>query len=329
MGRSSSAAWRPLTKVAVLLGVMAKAQEKMPDPCDEGALTFIDHSAWADVLRDSVRPGTKYGINTTFVNYTQIRMDQSRMRTYMRQLCNVDLESMPVLDRLALLANAYNVLMVAMIIHYDPPNSVRDISGMVSTGDVWTEKLWTLAGNKVSLDDIEHNLIRGRGVFPVENRLAVQGGVSGRIHSTIVCGSLSCPSLLDVPWEGSSLAQLSTEATRRWLLNPTKNPGPVEGRAEVRLSMIFSWFTEDFVIESNSVEGFVRNFAGWSMEQVPDNSEISYETYRWELNSLNASANPLSDSTSMASAPTFSLVTTAVLVLLVALRTESRSCSLC
>jgi len=241
----------------------------------------------------------------------------------MRQLCNVDLNSMPVLDRLALLANAYNVLMTAMIVHYNPGKSVKEISDVVDS-NVWDEPFWTLGGNKVSLTIIEHELIRGRDVYPVENRLAVQGGVSGRIHTSIVCGSLSCPSLLDVPFDGSNLVDLITENTRRWLLNPTKNAGPVEGRAAVKLSSIFNWFYEDFVIESGSAESFVRQFAGWTTAQVPDGAEIEYDLYRWELNALNASGKPLPSAG--ASAFRSSMVISTVPLLLLAMTAGPKSC---
>src|SRR4029450_5463405 len=57
--------------------------------------------------------------------------------------------------------NLYNALTVSVILAHYPVASIRDIrlSGLFSTGP-WQAKLVTIEGEKVSLDDIEHRILR-------------------------------------------------------------------------------------------------------------------------------------------------------------------------
>lgn len=308
---------RPMGAAMVAIVIAACSAEStvgpMPDPCDQGPLTFTkyDHSVWHEVVSKNVREGSKGGVNTTLVDYKNIRENPERLYTYMRQLCNVDLNSMPLIERLALLANAYNALMIAMVVHFKPAVDVRNIKHLVDSGSVWAEKLWTLGGQKVSLEIIEHDLIRGEKL-PSEQRPSVMAGVSGRVHSSIVCGSMSCPALLDVAFTGSNFVSLITENTRRWLRNPTKNPGPMEGG--VVLSYIFDWFPGDFVAESGSIAAFLRTYGDWDTTEVPDNVQIAYWPYDWNINALNASGKPISRAVASTSLP-YSIMITVLAVL--------------
>lgn len=196
----------------------------------------------------------------------------------MRQFCSLDLESFSVAQRLATLINAYNAMMLTIVVHYSPSTSVRDLSSVVPEGSIWKHKFGTLARQKVSLDDIEHTMIRGG--------LSAQFGAQGRIHASVNCASLSCPDLQTEAFEADKLDAQLESAVKSWLANPTKNPGPATP-AKLTLSMIIgNWYKQDFVAESGSVPAFVREHGPASWATIEDGAAVEFIEYNWGLNAV-------------------------------------------
>ena len=65
-----------------------------------------------------------------------------------------------------------------LILDHRPVASIKDIP----SGKRWDDRRWTLAGETVSLDQIEHQRIRAAFREP-------------RIHFALVCAARSCPPL--------------------------------------------------------------------------------------------------------------------------------------
>ena len=111
-------------------------------------------------------------------------------------------------QRMAFWINAYNVFTVrAVVDHYPiqagwftlyPRDSIRQIDG------VWTELKWQAAGRTVTLDDIEHRILR-----PTFK--------DARIHFAVNCASISCPPLAAQPYRPETLDAQLNEAARTFL----------------------------------------------------------------------------------------------------------------
>lgn len=138
-------------------------------------------------------------------------------------------------QQMAFWINAYNAFTLRAIVdHYPirsgwftrlPRNSIRQIDG------VWTNLAWRAAGKSVTLDDIEHRILR-----PAFR--------DARIHFAINCASISCPPLAADPYRPATLDAQLDAAARRFL-------GSAEG---VRLdgdtiwvTSLFNWYGDDFV----------------------------------------------------------------------------------
>lgn len=255
------------------------------DPCENGeAVPFPgNHDVWRGVLAAHVSRGVIAGINSSLVDYPAVRADPSQLRGYLASLCNVDVGSMTADERLALWLNAYNSVMMMMIVHFDPPQSVKQISNIVNQ-EVWDYKFATVAGMKVSLADIEHRQIRGDQSTPLWNGAAAQVSpkAEGRVHACMVCASLSCPDLPTVPFEAATLQDQLTSYVRAWIGNPTKNHGPSSGT--LLINSVFNWFTADFGRESVSLRSFLALYAPASWGDIGDSTPISYMEYNWALN---------------------------------------------
>ena len=138
-------------------------------------------------------------------------------------------------ERLAFWINAYNLFTLQAIVdHYPiragwftlgPRNSIRQIAG------VWDRLTWRVAGRSVTLDDIEHRIIRPEFKEP-------------RIHFAVNCASIGCPPLRSEPYRASSLgAQLDANA-RSYLASPQ---GLRVDAGALVVTSILKWYGDDFV----------------------------------------------------------------------------------
>jgi len=258
--------------------VVVVSGQSWTDPCESESVEMVDHthSTLRQVLMQHVTAGTLNGINANLVDYAGLKSDPSTLRRYMTQLCHVDLNSLDDARKLALLINAYNAVMLAMIVAYDVQDSVWDVD------NIFGIKFATVGGEMRSLDDLEHVMIRGRsGCDSMSSpSLSTRLGVSGRIHAAVNCASLSCPDLQLEPFVHDRLDAQLTSATRAWLADRTKNPGLVG--SELRLSKIFDWYGCDMTLESGSfIHAWVNQYSDMV---VPPSASIVFVAYSWELN---------------------------------------------
>ncbi|WP_216904431.1 DUF547 domain-containing protein [Synechococcus sp. CCY 9618] len=190
----------------------ATAATPAPDPADLTALLRI------------------YVDDQGLVNYRALQNNPSQLKTYLRRVAAVSPASYaawPPQDQIAFLINAYNAITLQSIIEHRPIKaSIRDIFG------VWKVRTHTVMGRQLSLDAIEHNILRRDFSEP-------------RIHAALVCAAISCPPLRREAYTGPQLNAQLEDQTRRWLAGPH---GLVidRGAGTVKISAIFQWFGQDW-----------------------------------------------------------------------------------
>ena len=175
--------------------------------------------------------------------------------------------------KLAYWINVYNILAIDLVVQYDPDESIRDIGSFLRP--VWNRRAGTIAGRDYSLGEIEHEILR-----PLNEP---------RIHTAIVCASVSCPTLRREPWTAAGLDGQLDSGLRRFLGNPDKGARFDQAGGRLWLSRIFDWFAEDF--ESR---GSVRTYlvpylpdaAGSWLRGDGADARLRYLDYDWKLNAL-------------------------------------------
>lgn len=182
-------------------------------------------------------------------------------------------------EKIAFLINAYNAFTLQSIIDQTPMKaSIRDIPG------VWRIRQFDIAGERKTLDNIEHQTLRVDFNEP-------------RIHMALVCAAISCPVLRTEPYTGAKLDEQLEDQVNQFLNSP-QGFRIDRDQNKVYLSSIFQWFGDDWKasytpengFSGNDAERAVLNFV--SQYMTPSDRtyletgeyEIVYLDYDWSLN---------------------------------------------
>lgn len=186
------------------------------------------------------------------------------------------------MQKLAFLINACNGWTVELILtRYPDLESIKDLGSLFQSP--WKKKFFFLLGEKRSLDDIEHGLIRGSGRYN-----------DPRIHFAVNCASIGCPALKNQAYRGDILEEQLEEATRLFLSDKSRNR--LRNR-ELQISSIFKWYREDFergwrgAITLAQFLALYKDNLGLSKTEadtlIADKLSITFLDYNWNLDSGN------------------------------------------
>lgn len=161
------------------------------------------------------------------IDYAGLKTSRASIDSVVADIAQADQSEMSGNQRLAFYINTYNVLTLRAVIDAYPVKSIKEIDG------VWEGKNWTVSGQKVSLNQLEHEILRKEFEEP-------------RIHVAINCASIGCPPLAGFPFLADSLESQLKLMSIRFVSSATHNQLDMEA-GEANLSSVFDWFGEDFI----------------------------------------------------------------------------------
>lgn len=197
--------------------------------------------------------------------------------TYLESLARADLDSLPGAERLALWINAYNAYTIQLIVTHDERSSIRNINKtlwLFSGSGPWNERLADVGGRNLTLDEIEHEIIREEFDEP-------------RVHFALVCAALGCPPLRQEAYVGARLdAQLDDQALRFLTGQSDKNRVDLQ-KGKVYLSPILDWYRDDFPDGDAGLGAFLAEY--FAVPEIRDflragNFDVEHTRYDWGLN---------------------------------------------
>ena len=158
-----------------------------------------------------------------------------------------------------------------MVLKNYPVDSIRDIrSGFFSAGP-WGLELTRVEGQALTLDDIEHRILRPIWRDP-------------RIHYAVNCASLGCPNLQAQAFSASNSDALLDKGAREYINHPR---GAQVVGGELVVSSIYEWFKSDFGGNDNGVIGHLKSYANSTLADSLDKiNEIEDDRYDWRLNDV-------------------------------------------
>ena len=236
---------------------------------DENSTLRLDHAPWDKFLQKYVVVGSS-GIN--LINYAQVtKKDQAALNRYVQYLEISPVSKFNRDEQLAYWVNLYNALTIKLILDHYPVASIRDIDispGLFSKGP-WKKKLVNVEGENLSLDDVEHRILRPIWKDP-------------RIHYAVNCASIGCPNLQPQAFTSENANELLEKGAREYVNHPR---GVRISNGKLVASSIYSWFAEDFGDDDPEVIEHLKKYAEPALqERLKGFDKISDHEYDWSLN---------------------------------------------
>ena len=224
--------------------------------------TTVDNGLYGELLKKHVRDGR--------VDYAGFKTEEAKLDRYLKILENVDPGILSRNEQFAFYINAYNAWTIKLILSgYPGVTSIKDLGSLLKSP--WKKKIVRIDGKVITLDHVEHEILRPRYKDP-------------RVHFAINCAAKSCPPLRPEPFNGNILERQLDDSTRSFINNPQSYR---LDDSELYVSRIFKWFSEDF---NEDIFGFFLKYATGNLKkELKSKSErivVQYLEYDWSLNEV-------------------------------------------
>jgi len=255
---------------------------QQPAPFDHG------HRIFNDLLKENVDDGK--------VDYKGFINSKEEFIKYLDSLGDVTEQqylSWTSEQRLAFWINSYNAFTIKAIIDhypiqrsftlvgifYAPKNSILQIPG------VWKKLQFQAVGQNVTLDHIEHGILRKEFNEP-------------RIHLAMNCASISCPDLRNEAYISDKIDKQLDDSSKNFVNSKTKGVLIDKNKNKIKVSKIFKWFGDDFFSnyhkqefndksdKQNGTLGFIYKYINDDEKKyvLSGNYKLKYMSYDWGLN---------------------------------------------
>jgi hypothetical protein len=240
------------------------------------------HKAWTALLAKHV--ALIDGGKASQVRYAGFADDRAALKTYLGSLSRVseqEFKSWTRDQQLAFLINAYNAHMVELVLtRYPNIKSVWDFGKLFN--NPFRQKFFTLFEREFTLDTIEHDTIRAKGVYD-----------DPRIHMAVNCASIGCPMLREEAYVAERLDKQLEEQVVRFLSDRSRNRYDASNNA-LEVSEIFKWYSVDFTSGLRGIRSREQFFAKYAslLADAPERQNaireqkvgIRFLDYDWGLN---------------------------------------------
>lgn len=230
----------------------------------------IDHGVWDAFLKKFVVAPHPSGINR--VRYQAAgAADFKNLQDYLRSMEAVTISNYSRNEQRAFWINVYNALTVDLILSRLPAASIRDIniSPGIAVRGPWGAKLFAIENEKLSLDDIQHRILR-----PIWK--------DSRIHYALSWATLGAPHLQPLAYTAENSEALLEKSACEFINHP-RGVSIQKGRLQV--SSLYVWFQEDF---GASAEGLMDHWQEYAdpplAEALGKYSGGLAHDYDWRLN---------------------------------------------
>jgi len=228
----------------------------------------IDHKQWSELLRRYLYVGED-AIHR--FAYDKVgKDDRESLDRYIERLAETGISDYKREVQRAYWINLYNALTVREVLRFFPIDSIRDISSGFFSAGPWKKKLLVVEGQDLTLNDIEHRILRPIWRDP-------------RIHYAVNCASLGCPNLPVTAFTEDNTDAMLERAAREFINHP-RAVAVIDG--ELQVSSIYEWFKADFGDNDAGVIGHLEQYANIKLaRELSSISRIESDQYDWHINS--------------------------------------------
>ena len=230
----------------------------------------VEHKAWQQFLDKYLIFDDK---GQSYMSYGKVnQQDKKMLEKYLSYLTELSPKDLSKKQQMAYWINLYNAKTVSLILDEYPVKSIRKLGKSWFSSGPWDDKVLVIDNIEVSLNDIEHRILR-----PIYNQAS--------LHYALNCASYSCPNLSATVFTSSNAQSQLAEGARNYINHARGVSFDKDG--ELVLSSIYKWYREDFGITRLDL---LTHLIGYSDKALGDKlrayeGSIKYE-YDWNLNEL-------------------------------------------
>jgi len=234
---------------------------------DETSNKTINHKPWDKFLKKYVMMAED-GLNR--VAYGKVsKADGAALKTYIAGLEATAISDYSRDQQFAFWVNLYNAKTVDLVLGDYPVSSIKKIKGGFFNAGPWDAKVVTVEGKRLSLNNIEHGILRPIWKDP-------------RIHYVVNCAAVGCPNLARQAFTANKIDKLLDMAARDYVNTPR---GVSIKGGKLTVSSIFEWYQADFGGTDKGVIAHIGKYASPALKQeLSSIMRIYDDTYDWSLN---------------------------------------------
>jgi hypothetical protein len=227
----------------------------------------IDHSQWQKFLERYVFIGAD-GIHR--IPYGKVTQgDKALLGGYLIRMQQIPVTSLNRDEQFAYWVNLYNAATVNLVLDTYPVESIKEVKGGLFNTGPWDEEILEIEGKVISLNDIEHRILRPIWDDP-------------RIHYVVNCASLGCPNLKKTALTGINNNAMLDQAAKEFINHPRairfENDSVIASR-------IYKWFKEDFGKNEAEIISHMRMYMdAEKAERFQGVRAVDEYQYDWSLN---------------------------------------------
>jgi len=267
----------PFLRVQVIAQVMAQAQ-RIETTAENDVPISTDNIApaslyWRDILDRYTQDGDAGLTRFDYAGLSASVEDTANLAKYIDHMAAQTPSTFAPDDAIAYWANLYNALTIQIVAENYPVKSIRKIKSGYRAGP-WKRKLVMVEGNELSLDNIEHDILRPTYQTPM-------------VHYMVNCASIGCPNLKTTPWQSATLAADQEAAARAYINSPR---GVKLNKGRLQVSSIYKWFKADFGGDAAGVLAHLNTYADADLRAAlagrwkEGRRKIDKYSYDWAVN---------------------------------------------
>ncbi len=229
----------------------------------------INYASYEKFLSTSILQGGD-GVSRLHIGQ-MIDADRRLLRESLTAMTRVQTNTLNPDAAKAYWINLYNLLVIDILLENWPVDDIRTAEGgstLISATQIWGKDRIVMHDVELSLDDIEHEILRPYFRDP-------------RIHFALALHTFSSPYLLNRPYRGKTIDDDLDEGGRTYV----NRIGIIRARPEgLVVPTIFQWYQEDFGNNEAQVILFLSRFAeGKTVAMLNNRNEIGAYEYDWKL----------------------------------------------
>lgn len=255
---------------AVLAAGPARAQGVAGFAGNRAGSGVFDHSAFDALLARRARNLRDGVARVDYGGWQASRADRAALDAYMAALEGIRPHALTRPEQFAYWANLYNAVTLRVVLEAYPVTTIRSIRSGLIPGP-WRRRVVTVEGVGLTLDHIEHGILR-------------RGWTEPRVHYAVNCASYSCPNLPLRAWRGAGLGPALDAAARAYV----NSPRAVRFDGDVLVvSSIYRWYADDFGGSDARVIAHLARYADEPLRgRLGTATRIGRHTYDWALNDI-------------------------------------------